>query len=984
MDVSRPSPGRRYDAGAAFEQVAAMCRDYVVVAGVDGTVLYANPAAQTAFDLDRDCPGLPLSALSLRFPILGPLESLCHRAAADRRALSERIDPFTVTLAPLAGPDGGCEALIITVQIAGPSGELLTAGLQSRVAEQNAALRAARSELAETESRLRMAIEATGLGAWGAELRPSVRIDWSDQMRALYGIAPGEEITLERILAAIHPEDRADVETALEKSLDPRGDGKFAAEHRVCRQDGSVAWVLNWACCVFEGPPRRRRPIRLAGFALDVTDRAGAERERARLVEQIDMDRALLRAVVDQMPAGVIVAEAPSGRILLANAEVERSFGQPTLPAPRTEQYRHWNGVHPNGAPYELEDWPLARTLATGRAVLNQEVVVERPGGEQRVIAVSSSPIVDGAGSVSAVVVVDHDITEQKRIESMMLRYARRQEALASLSNAALAGGDIAPLYARAALLIRETLGVELSFIAERLSDESRCVVRASAGWPEPLEGIELSCPRPGSERDCLCSDEPRVLGDMAGDIRCDCVEFLSNNRVEAGVVVPIRSVDRRFGTLGVFSRDKRSFTVDEIGFLSSVANVVAMAIQRRREEELEARKSAAILRTLNTIGDRPGLESILVNVLAHLKELLRCRSAGFWLYDRTTHAMSLHLTVTDRGVVRGAEPGHPGEGGPISVEQLPAWPKLRQSRQPLWIELEERSDMPFRDWYLSQGIVAALIIPMLLGEETVGWIVARCDNSNRFAAEELTVAQSLAQQAALAIYMERLAEQGRRAAVLEERNRMAREIHDTLAQGFTGIALQLEAARHALGKSVEDAREIIATARDLARQNLAEARRSVWALRPQLLEGAGLPEAFQQALETVTRGTGMEARFHLHGTPRILPGDVEHDTLRIGIEAVTNAVKHSGGSAVDVDLTYDTWSVRLSVRDDGAGFDPARVTEGSFGITSMRERAGRLGGTLHIVSSPGRSTRIDLNVSLLAQAEVSGDNGREAPHSYR
>jgi signal transduction histidine kinase len=218
---------------------------------------------------------------------------------------------------------------------------------------------------------------------------------------------------------------------------------------------------------------------------------------------------------------------------------------------------------------------------------------------------------------------------------------------------------------------------------------------------------------------------------------------------------------------------------------------------------------------------------------------------------------------------------------------------------------------------------------------------------------------------------MEQLADQGRRAAVLEERTRMAREIHDTLAQGFAGILLQLEAARQMLGKNVDEARDIITKARDLARQNVTEARRSVWALRPQVLEEAGLPDAFRRALGMITRGTGVEVRFQQHGTPHRLPEELEQDTLRIGIEAATNAVKHASASVIDVELTYDLHALRLSVRDNGAGFDPAAVPDCTFGMTSMRERAGRSGGALKIESAPGSGTNLSLVVCLHPLTEV-------------
>jgi PAS domain S-box-containing protein len=960
-----PAPIRQYDAGAAFEHVAAMCRDYVLVVGVDGRILYVNPAAQIAFNLDRDPIGPVLASLSIRFPLLGPLETLCQQAAGEHRVVAERIDPFTFTVAPLNGADDACQALSITIQIAGPNGELLTAGLQSRVQEQAAALAAARQELHYTESRFRMAVEATGIGTWSQDLFPEVHSYWSDQMYAIYDVAKGQEVTSDICIGYIHLDDRADVDAALKRSFDPNGDGRYVAEFRICRKNGSVVSVLSWGKCEFDASSGSRRPVRIVGFTLDVTDRARAETERARLMAQIDKDQALLRAVVDQMPAGVLVAEAPSGRIVLSNAEAERAFGQPTMSAIRTDQYQALKATHTTGRPYVPADWPLARTLKTGRPVLNQEVMIESPDGEQRAIAMSSSPVVDASGNMSAVVVVDHDITDRKRIEQVGLRFARRQEALASLSNAALMGGDMTPLFAAAAEVIRDTIGADFSVVAERTSDESACVVRASAGWPKPVNGAPLGCPCAAMDPDCLCADEPRVVGDMVGDFRAGGTGLLAKNKVVAGVVLAIRSVDRRFGTLGAFSQTERSFTVDEIGFLSSVANVLAMTMQRQRDEELEARKAAAIVRTLNTMGARAGLESMLVNVLEHLKHVMRCHSVAFWHYDRNTHAVTLNLTVTDQCTVRGAEPGHPTGSDSTSVEQVPMWPRLRQSKDPIWFDLTKEPDAPNRDWYLGQGVVGGLVLPMLLGDELIGWTVARSTSPKRFPAEDIRVAQALVQQAAIAVYMERLAEQGRRAAVLEERNRMAREIHDTLAQGFTAIALQLETARISLDRGRGDVRDIIAKTRDLARQNLAEARRSVWALKPQLLEDGGLPDAFRGALATVTRGTSVAARFELHGSPRNLPEEVEQDTLRIGIEAATNSVKHSGASTVHVDLTYGARELRLKVRDNGAGFDMERVTDGSFGMTSMRQRAVRLGGKIEIVSAPGKGTELELKYPL-------------------
>jgi len=197
-------------------------------------------------------------------------------------------------------------------------------------------------------------------------------------------------------------------------------------------------------------------------------------------------------------------------------------------------------------------------------------------------------------------------------------------------------------------------------------------------------------------------------------------------------------------------------------------------------------------------------------------------------------------------------------------------------------------------------------------------------------------------------------------AAVLEERSRTAREVHDSLAQGFAGIVLQLEAAKHALTVNSKKAQACLEEACALAREGLAEARRSVMALRPQVLEHSDLPAALARVAAQVSTGPQARVTFRVHGSPHPLPVEVESNLLRISQEALHNACKHAQAQTITVTLTFALHRVELCVQDDGRGFNARGSTYGnSFGLLSMRERAERIGGRFILTSRLGKGTKV-------------------------
>ncbi|MEV4060252.1 sensor histidine kinase [Nonomuraea dietziae] len=200
---------------------------------------------------------------------------------------------------------------------------------------------------------------------------------------------------------------------------------------------------------------------------------------------------------------------------------------------------------------------------------------------------------------------------------------------------------------------------------------------------------------------------------------------------------------------------------------------------------------------------------------------------------------------------------------------------------------------------------------------------------------------------------------QAREAGVLDERQRMAREIHDTLAQGLTGIITQLRAA-----KRVEDMRPHVDLALTLAQENLAEARRSVQALSPLELEEAHLPEALSAMARNWASGSGVDLHVEVTGESRPLSPAIEVTLFRVAQEALTNVAKHAGASRVGLTLSYAGDVVLLDIRDDGAGIG-AESGRG-FGLSSMRQRVRGVGGTLEIESTPGEGTAVSVGVPAL------------------
>lgn len=237
-----------------------------------------------------------------------------------------------------------------------------------------------------------------------------------------------------------------------------------------------------------------------------------------------------------------------------------------------------------------------------------------------------------------------------------------------------------------------------------------------------------------------------------------------------------------------------------------------------------------------------------------------------------------------------------------------------------------------------------------------------------------VTIAILTAGVCAMAVWMWMAARRRRQQyqAVLTERSRVARELHDTLEQGLAGISLQLEAVGGSLAGSPDQARHSLAVARRMLQYSQEEARRSVMDLRAQALESRDLAGALTDVAEERARATGVVSRVTVEGVPRRLDASHEHHLLRIGLEALTNALKHSGARRIDIRLRFEPEHVELSIQDDGCGIADGADTlrAGHFGLLGIRERVGKMGGVLHLGAADGGGTLMTVTVPTQRPAE--------------
>lgn len=403
----------------------------------------------------------------------------------------------------------------------------------------------------------------------------------------------------------------------------------------------------------------------------------------------------------------------------------------------------------------------------------------------------------------------------------------------------------------------------------------------------------------------------------------------------------------------------------DEVGMLAASLERMRREINASRDailaaaRELEGRVAERTheLRTRNE-------ELVALNVLAGA--LTRALDSESILAGALDTARAVLPAIAGRGYVAGDAGGleertrwRTGDSGDDAV---PDDALLSVARAAL------RSAEVTVEWGEHPTDPVLVALPFQAGKADLGALAVSCQPGTHLAERTRTLLSAVSDQVALALRTLQLAAEGRELAVLEERTRLAREIHDTLAQQLTAIVLQLEAAEAFVERNPGRVGSVVVTARDLARSALQEARRSVWNLRPATLEATGLVAALEREVRRWRQQSGVPARLHAEGLPNPLPLSpaAEVALFRIVQEALTNVAHHSQARRVDVTVARHGGALEISVVDDGVGFELETAPQrGSFGLVGMGERARLAGGSLEVTSRPGDGTSVVVRLPL-------------------
>jgi signal transduction histidine kinase len=414
----------------------------------------------------------------------------------------------------------------------------------------------------------------------------------------------------------------------------------------------------------------------------------------------------------------------------------------------------------------------------------------------------------------------------------------------------------------------------------------------------------------------------------------------------------------------GWLAREPEEATSNDVEVLRSA--LIRESAERRRAECLAKIQTGVVQLALDLLVREPDVEGFFGVFAKTLVEESESHACGVWLIDEDRHRCDLWMAyMSDR----------------LYTPKSADWDTLTLPREsmadhlfgyaPGWSQTVEylsndlRLPEPVREFNRSAGVHSLAVAPLVLGSRNLGWVALStfptpgCDGQWR-----VVLLEAIARQAALALHQSRLAElnrlEERRKATLEERNRLARDIHDTLAQGFAAILMQLQAAQREAGTLPLALAASLETTVDLARTHLAEARRSVLALRPNVGSGEDVATGIKRLADLGQRTSNVPIDVILEELPRFGDG-VEREIIGIAQEALTNAVRHSRARRITIRAsTVRSIGFRLSVADDGRGIARERPSSG-FGLTSMQERAERIGASLTIVTAPRSGTEVVL-----------------------
>ncbi|MEB3338523.1 MAG: GAF domain-containing protein [Leptolyngbyaceae bacterium] len=407
--------------------------------------------------------------------------------------------------------------------------------------------------------------------------------------------------------------------------------------------------------------------------------------------------------------------------------------------------------------------------------------------------------------------------------------------------------------------------------------------------------------------------------------------------QVQSTYAVPIRVNGQWWGVLSLdYCRAPIQVSTAEISVLMAIADCIGSAIQRDRTQKtmLQAEQTrvaelvkanTTLKQSLDTFAADSDLDRFIGNTLTAIAQQFDAPLIEYWVHSQAGSEASIHLAYWQGQILSAAN------GSIVKANPL--------------------------------GMISFLDIPLSVGDTNIGALSIYTSVHRTFSRQTIELAHALAQQLTLAVELTRLAEEAQQSALLQERTRMAREIHDTLAQTFGGILMQLQAFTYFAQTQPDQAQTHLLTAQALAQEGLTEARRSVWTLYLETTEYENLDQAIAKFIEQTQPRQATPIHLEIEGTPYTLHPDLGLNLLRIAQEAITNALRHANATTIQVHLSYSAQILQLTIRDNGCGFEPQSSIHG-FGLLGMQQRASRMGAIWNLSSRTGQGTTLMITLN--------------------
>ncbi|HEY3342392.1 MAG TPA: PAS domain S-box protein [Anaerolineae bacterium] len=820
-------------------------------------------------------------------------------------------------------------------------------------------LQESKQQVRESEERFNLAIRGATDGLWDWDIR-SNQVYYSPRWKAMLGYTDTELANkFDEWRSRIHPDDQERVTTALNNHLNGQT-AFYEVEHRLCHKDGSYRWILARGASVWDG---NGKPYRMAGSHTDIT-------RRKRIEEALRRRDAILESVsfaAERFLTRTGTLEANIGEVL-------EHLGQ------ATGVYRIYifqNGVDPDGDIYmrEVHSWASAGSAPLPANIDVQHLSYKASGLGRWIDILGSGQLIYGntqslpeseqamllqANILSLVLVpifvggqwwgyIGFDEREKERDWSMS-----EIDALKAAANT-LGSALQQDLSARA---IRER-EEQYRSIFENTTD-GMLIIDIQGRL---VEANPASCAMHGYTHDEFIKLSPRsIIQQDYWKIFDDYMSKVYSGQEFSAQVMNVRKdgstfyVEVRGAAITYGGKPHVLGVVRDITERMQAYQVLEQRVTER------TRELTALLEVSHNVASTLELQPLLSLILDQLKSVLDYSGASIFIREGDKV-----VNVEYRGPVPVEEVMK------VNIARRSGVQEVLQRHVPVIID-DVHADTPIaRDFMDSGGeymqtsfnyIRSWMGVPLMSKEWVIGVLCLDHDRPNYYTPQHARLALAIANQAAIAIENARLYEQAQQLAVLEERQRLARELHDSVSQALYGIALGARTASTLLARDPAKVSEPLNYVLGLAEAGLAEMRALIFELRPESLETEGLVAALSKQAAALHARNKTVVNTDFCDEPN-LPFDVKEAFYRVSQEAMNNTMKHARATQVDLSLTCANGFLTLTISDNGSGFDPDVTYPGHLGLKSMRERIARFGGTLKITSIPGQGTCVQAQVAM-------------------